>query len=332
MTGISLAGIDVKSGEIKKGFLEIAKNPSGNMLNIPFYAISGMKDGPTLLVDGGCHGDEPEGMLAIAKLMHLIDPKKLKGNLIGVPILNVPGFEMRQRGAIYWLPQVDMNRMWPGDPKGSVTAQIAHKYFTEIVPKANYVLSAHGGGRYEWLTWRCIYGDTPEGIELAKAMGGKWNVLQMPRTTGGSRRGTMTGECEVLGIPHVTIECGGGGCSHPDILGMVVDSYIEAYQNVMKHYMMLEGEPTLPKEWYYVKRNDVRASKAGLLMPVKGLKFAIPVEKDTALYEILNPYGKVVELLKAPERGICMGAKTQPCTFSGDTVCWYGDIVKTEKS
>lgn len=332
MGNISLAGVEVKAGEKKKGYLEIVRNPSGNTLRVPFFVVAGSGKGPTLLLDGGCHGDEPEGMISIAKLMQLIDPKKLSGNLIGVPILNVQAFELRQRGTIYWLPSVDMNRMWPGNPKGSVTHQIAYKYFNEIVQKADYVLSAHGGGRYEWLTWRCIYGNNPEALELAKAMGGKWNLLQMPRTSAGPARGTMTGECQELGIPSVTIECGGGGCSHPDILSMVIDSYLEGYQNVMKHYKMLEGTPSLPKEWYFVKRNDVRATEAGLLMPKKDLEFAVLLDKDKPLYDIINPFGEVLETLKTPAKGICMGAKTQPCTFSGDNVCWFGELVKTEKS
>jgi hypothetical protein len=98
----------------------------------------------------------------------------------------------------------------------------------------------------------------------------------------------------------------------------------------MKYYNMIDGEPVFPKKWYYIRRNDLVAKKSGLMYPRNGWKFREVLEKGTVLYEIISPFGDILDELKTPTKGICVGAKTHPTTFSGDNCCWFGKIEKIE--
>ena len=48
-------------GTKKCGFHEIGLKPDGSMMKIPYVIVVGEEEGPTLLMDGGIHGDEVEG-------------------------------------------------------------------------------------------------------------------------------------------------------------------------------------------------------------------------------------------------------------------------------
>ena len=92
MSNFTIGGITAKSGTRKDDLLEVAPLPDGNVFGIPMIIINGVKPGPVLFINSGTHGDEPEGTLAITDLAKEIDPKKLTGTLVLMPVLNVPAF------------------------------------------------------------------------------------------------------------------------------------------------------------------------------------------------------------------------------------------------
>src|SRR2546426_174363 len=56
-------------------------------LFIPMACIRNGR-GPTVLVIGGVHGDEPEGQVAALKLAREVDPEEVLGRLIIIPCLS----------------------------------------------------------------------------------------------------------------------------------------------------------------------------------------------------------------------------------------------------
>ncbi len=75
------------------------------------------------MVNAAIHGDELNGVEIAEQLTNAIEPKKLKGTLIVVPIVNVFGFIHKSR---YLPDRRDLNRCFPGSEKGSLTSRIAH--------------------------------------------------------------------------------------------------------------------------------------------------------------------------------------------------------------
>ncbi|WP_454726507.1 MULTISPECIES: succinylglutamate desuccinylase/aspartoacylase family protein [Cupriavidus] len=100
--------------------------------------------GPTVLLTGGNHGDEYEGPLALMKLLQRMPTMRIEGRLIVIPALNFPAFLNGSRTSP--IDRGNLNRMFPGERNGSVTAMIAHYVDTELFPRADVVLDLHAGG------------------------------------------------------------------------------------------------------------------------------------------------------------------------------------------
>ena len=68
------------------------------MVSIPIIIVNDKEDGPTLVVSACVHGDEHEGTLAVINLSRMLDPAKMKGAVIGVPVLHIDAFHAMRRG------------------------------------------------------------------------------------------------------------------------------------------------------------------------------------------------------------------------------------------
>ena len=115
---------------------------SGLALPTPVLVINGAKPGPTVCLTSAIHGDELNGIEVVRRVMYDIDPSKLSGTLIGVPIVNLQGF---QRTSRYLSDRRDLNRFFPGEPNGSLASRIAHSLFTKVISHCNYLVDLHTG-------------------------------------------------------------------------------------------------------------------------------------------------------------------------------------------
>ena len=88
----------------------------GASIPTPVLVAEGMEEGPTLCMTAAVHGDELNGIEIVRQLMYSVNPSKLRGRLVGVPIVNIQGFERHSR---YLPDRRDLNRFFPGNPRGS---------------------------------------------------------------------------------------------------------------------------------------------------------------------------------------------------------------------
>ncbi len=101
-------------------------------------------EGPTALLVGGVHGDEYEGPIVLAEWIRSLDPARIQGSLIILPALNLPAVRSGKRRSP--IDGLDLARVFPGDPDGAPTRQIAHYVARELIPRADFVLDLHAGG------------------------------------------------------------------------------------------------------------------------------------------------------------------------------------------
>ena len=92
--------------------------------------VHGREDGPVVWVSGAIHGDEVIGVEVIRELLATLSPKEFRGTLVAVPVVNVLGFMAGDR---YLPDRRDLNRSFPGSPRGSLASRIAHLFMTEVV-------------------------------------------------------------------------------------------------------------------------------------------------------------------------------------------------------
>ena len=90
MGRVSFSGLSPARGERRSGMVAVPGiEPAWEM---PSVVVRGQHDGPTLAVTGGIHAAEYVSIEAVTRLSRWADPATLRGNLVAVLIVNMPGF------------------------------------------------------------------------------------------------------------------------------------------------------------------------------------------------------------------------------------------------
>ncbi|MGR3660302.1 MAG: succinylglutamate desuccinylase/aspartoacylase family protein [Paracoccaceae bacterium] len=179
-------------------------------------------DGPTLVVTGGNHGDEYEGQIVIANLARRLEATQIRGRLILLPMLNFPAAQAGLRTSP--VDNGNLNRLFPGNPKGTPSEMIAHFLEEVIMPMADYAVDLHSGGSSLFYPPTLLRGQGHSPKETAALMLMQ-EALDLPFawvfTSGGGKSSTARtamGAANRKGVINVMAELGGGGVVTPDIL------------------------------------------------------------------------------------------------------------------
>ena len=101
--------------------------------------------GPTAILTGANHGDEYEGPIALWGMTHTMKADDVSGRVVMVPAMNYPAFNAGKRTS--WIDGGNMNRVFPGNPEGTITEIIADYFSRTLLPMADYVIDIHSGGK-----------------------------------------------------------------------------------------------------------------------------------------------------------------------------------------
>ena len=72
---IEIGSAKASAGTIAEGEIFVEKLAGGGNIAIPVTIINGKKPGPCFWINGGIHGDEPEGILTCSLIKKTIKPK-----------------------------------------------------------------------------------------------------------------------------------------------------------------------------------------------------------------------------------------------------------------
>lgn len=225
-----------------KSLYELAFHYDGEWGNalVPLAVINGEAGpGPCVAAFGGTHGDEYEGQVAVWRLMHELDPAALKGRVILMPRLNTPACVAGTRAS----PKDggNMNRAFPGNPRGTLTSRIAHFVTTNVLSRADVVLDIHAAGRHGQEFALCSsFHEVADAAQRA-AMITVASLFDTPFVmiySSEMASGLLTEQAEAMG--KVTI---GGEFGHSGgVLRRGVAHAHTGIKNVLRHYGMLPGE------------------------------------------------------------------------------------------
>src|SRR5947208_14214091 len=70
-TEYAVGTAQAKPGQRATGAIPVGRRAGGGPIEIPLILVNGRDDGPVLWIDGAVHGDEPEGPLAVLRLMEI---------------------------------------------------------------------------------------------------------------------------------------------------------------------------------------------------------------------------------------------------------------------
>ena len=143
-TTFELLGSEVRPGTSTR----LAWSPNIQIAGLsqptPVLVVNGVNPGPTLCLTAAVHGDELNGIEIVRRTVYDLNPEKLSGRVVGIPIVNLPGFQQATR---YLPDRRDLNRHFPGSPDGSLADRIAHSLFENVIRKCDMLVDIHTGSQ-----------------------------------------------------------------------------------------------------------------------------------------------------------------------------------------
>ena len=302
----------LKKGDVHRVHIHLSDNALGAPWRVPVVVLRGVEKGPTLGVTAAVHGDELNGISTIFKLIDKIDPTKMKGSLVLVPISNVPGYLMNQR---FFSDNKDLNRIMPGKEVGLPSSVYAHYFVNKIIKKFNYLLDLHTAshGRVNSLYLRADL-DNEETRTLA--------YLQNPHiiVKKYDEEGTLRGWANDNGIPAITVEIGNPNAFQHSL----IDETLDGILNTMKHLKMIRGRvKNLVTDAYICDHSYwIYSSKGGIVDVLP--KLADEVKKGQIIAKVYDVFGHVREEIKADRTGVVIGKNVRPNCDAGTRLVHLG--------
>jgi predicted deacylase len=293
---------------------EILRLADGTPVSIPVVLVVGSASGSVVTFFAGVHGDEFEGPKALWDAAFAIEPTKLSGTVILIPICNPLAYRAGQRTT----PEdsLNLNRVFPGKDTGAITERIAHALFNDFVLQSDVIVDFHSGGTYHVIV--PIMGYYNLGGELAR------NSFELAKSTHFSylwqaphRSGVLTYEAVKAGILAIGGECGGGG----RCLKENVEMYTRSVFRILSHLGLLEAQKRLPSSKCTVLTKDYLAAQmAGCFELNIELNDHVEAGKPIGLYR--DVFGHRVGTISSLHNGIVIGKRVFPTVSPGEALCF----------
>jgi predicted deacylase len=302
----------------------------------PVISITGARPGPVLFMNAGVHGGEYPAVEAVIRLSNTLDPKKIAGTVILMPVMNLPAFRTRTP-FVCPIDNVNPNRVFPGDPTGSYSEQMTHALINEFVVHADAYIDLHGGDIPEALVPFLICRSeagladskardvAARSKEMALAFELPY-VLTVSKPVQSGKGSSSYAAATEKGVPSILAEAGGVGQMQEDAIALLVQGVI----NVMRHLGMIDADGARQKkksadekaagttiltkfEWLYAKHEGIWYPKVG---PGDLVKKAQEIGTIGDLFgdrleKIISPVNGVILFLtinpSVLEKGLLMG-------------------------
>lgn len=290
---------------------------AGHRFEIPLFLINGALEGPTLVVTAGVHGAEYASVEAALRTGRSLASEGLRGRAIVAPVVNMPAFRAR---SIYVSPLdgKNLNRLFPGKPDGTVSEQLAHWLFQNLIRQADYYLDLHGGDLIEALVPFSLYDRSDDqaleqkSAELAHTFGIEYVLRD-------GTPGSAYSSASQAGIPSMIAEAGGQGLWP---LGEVV-LLANGVNRVMRHLGMLPGPTPEPVPTRVLTESDwLRSDHTGFYYPQVDVgQFVVQGQE---LGVVTDFQGRVLQDARAPRDGRVLFIVSSLAMNKGDPLVAVG--------
>ena len=312
-------------GKKSTGYLEV---PAGvdAATNIPVVVISGEKRGPVVALVSGAHGTEYTSIIAIEKLISLLDPAQISGTVILVPLVNIQSFEQK-------VPHVNpvdnksMNRFFPGKADGTQTERASFLITKQIVDRCDYLIDYHGGDLDESLRPYAYWGPTGKeeqdriSKEMVLAFGLDHIIIWRDRPTDLNATRYLDNTASARGKPSIVVEAGYAGVVDTDDVALLVNGTL----STMRALKMLPGDPRPVENPVWLEGVvDVLADRPGIWYPL--VKRGTYVQQGMKIGYVTDYFGKVILEARAPVSGVLLHINAVPSLKKGDNIADIGPV------
>ena len=323
---VTIGGLTVQPGTREHGYMDVAVLAGGTQVRLPIQVFHGVFDGPRICLESGMHGWEPMGTEILRRALLRVDPAKLRGTIVCLPLTQPQSIEyggsVESTGTrTSPADQLDLNKVWPGKHTNAWLTERVAAVNWDVIKNCEAVVDYHDGtGACNELpvAFPQIFpagvavtvggeadgtGGGGQGVALTEGQRQELNakVLAMAKAFGSTAiwirdkspftPTMLNGCCMINGIPCLVVEAGGGSQ-----LDETIEPSVECTLNMLKHFGMIDGELILPKRQIMVDHYYVfRSYMGGFFIPEPGYVMGGIVTKGQLLGKVLDPFTSEVK-------------------------------------
>ena len=289
----------------------------------PYFAAVGPSEGPRFVLTAGIHAAEYTGTLAAIRLGRELDAAHVRGTIVILPLLNVPGFYER---SVYVNPEdgQNLNRAFPGRADGTWSERFAHHLLHDIVLQFDHDMDIHAGDMIEDLEPFVGFFQTGnedvdrESRRMLDAYGGvRWATRAVET---GDRAGMLYAAAATRGVPAMLAESGRNGLVEEDAIRRHVDGVRNVWRTVG---VLVDREPERVEPPHLMRKNEwLRSEHEGIF--VCRVRPGDDVKAGQVLGEMIDLLGAPLGEVRSPEDGVILFTVTSPAIKQGGLLLAVG--------
>jgi predicted deacylase len=312
-------------GQKVTGTIEVPRGVDA-ATSIPVVVVHGAKPGPVLALVSGAHGTEYASIIALEKLIAMLNPADISGTVIIVPLVNIASFEQK-------VPHVNpvdgksMNRMYPGKMDGTQTDRASYLITKQVVERCDHLIDLHGGDLDESLRpysyWTKTGNENQDRVsrEMVLAFGLDHIIISTERPKDPSASRYLENTATTRGKPSITVEAGHAGTVEPEDVSVLVDGSL----SVMRYLKMLPGAPSNIEHPVWIEKiSTIASEQTGIFYPL--VRRGAYVEQGMKVGYVTDYVGKTVFEARSPVAGVVLYICAVPSMTKGATIANVGVV------
>lgn len=317
-------------GQRVTGTIEVPRGVDA-ATSIPVAVVHGAKPGPVLALVSGAHGTEYASIIALEKLIAMLNPADISGTVIIVPLVNIASFEQK-------VPHVNpvdgksMNRMYPGKMDGTQTDRASYLITKQVVERCDHLIDLHGGDLDESLRpysyWTKTGNENQDRVsrEMVLAFGLDHIIISTERPKDPSASRYLENTATTRGKPSITVEAGHAGTVEPDDVSALVDGSL----SVMRYLKMLPGKPSNIEHPVWIEKiSTIASEQTGIFYPL--VRRGAYVEQGMRVGYVTDYVGKTIFEARSPVAGVVLYVCAVPSMTKGATIANVGVVANPNK-
>jgi len=298
---------------------------------IPVAVVHGAKPGPVLALVSGAHGTEYASIIALEKLIAILNPAEISGTVIIVPLVNIASFE-RKVPHVNPVDDKSMNRWYPGKMDGTQTDRASYLITKQVVEQCDHLIDLHGGDLDESLRpysyWTKTGNETQDRIsrEMVLAFGLDHIIISTERPKDPNASRYLENTATTRGKPSITAEAGHAGTVEPEDLSALIEGCL----SVMRYLKMLPGAPSPIEHPVWVEKIvTITSDQTGIFYPL--VKRGTYVEQGMKVGYVTDYVGKTIFEARASAAGVVLYVCAVPSMIKGATIANVGVVATQNK-
>jgi len=319
---ITICGANVHPGEVANLALPLPEQYSCAPLYMPIKVVHGQNAGPCLVIFSVLKGRELNGLEIANRIVKAMDPSKISGTVIAIPVINIYG--LTHYPSILPTGNDDLAKCFPGKENGTYGERMAYLITEEIFKKANYCIELETGDvNHNILPQVYCNFQNKSSKALAK-------VFRAPVVTNVELKGknNLRQTMEDLDIPLLVYQAGEALRFDENVISLGFDGV----KNVMRATDMLVKEPVQEVSPIFSREEGwITAHKGGILHP--SVSLGQTIEKGDTIGTVSDPFGAdIVEPITSPRKGIVVGVNTSPLIYEGLAIFKIASFLDYDKA